>query len=92
MNSKDELASLAVGFALGAAVGAVIGLLYAPGPGSGARELMREKLGGEASPFRRMLFNLKWITMSPRERYSYLWAHGGSLHDWRPHHDLAETD
>ena len=28
----------------------------------------------------KILFRLRWLTLSPRERYVYLWARGGSLH------------
>jgi hypothetical protein len=28
---------------------------------------------------KRFLFSIKWITMSQRKRYAYLWARGGSL-------------
>ena len=90
MTNRDELANVAIGFLAGAAVGVVIGMLYAPEEGSEAREQMRDKLDVVVSPLKRLLFNLKWLTMSPRERYSYLWAHGGSLHDWRPQYDVAE--
>jgi hypothetical protein len=28
---------------------------------------------------RKALFRLTWLTMSPRQRYLYLWERGGSL-------------
>jgi hypothetical protein len=28
---------------------------------------------------KKVMFRIKWLTMSPRQRYSYLWARGGSL-------------
>lgn len=28
---------------------------------------------------KRLLFRIRWATMSQRKRYAYLWARGGSL-------------
>jgi hypothetical protein len=28
---------------------------------------------------KKVLFRIRWLTMSPRRRYAYLWARGGSL-------------
>ncbi len=28
---------------------------------------------------KKILFRIKWLTMSPREQYIYLWNRGGSL-------------
>ncbi len=28
---------------------------------------------------KKILFRFRWLTMSPRERYAYLWVRGGSL-------------
>ena len=33
---------------------------------------------------KKMMFRVKWLIMSPRQRYAYLWARGGSLN-----HQLA---
>ena len=92
MGNRELISDFAIGFLIGTAVGAVVGLLYAPEPGGEAREAVKERLKGITSPFERILFNLKWMLMSPKERYSYLWSHGGSLHDWSPHYNLSEPE
>jgi len=28
---------------------------------------------------KKILFRVRWLAMSPRQRYAYLWARGGSL-------------
>ncbi len=76
MSNKE----MVIGFAIGLGIGAFIGLLYAPEPGKEARQLLREKA---ADAIKRLMFNLKWIIMSPRDRYMYLWNRSGSLREWR---------
>ena len=74
---------LAFGLALGFSVGVVIGLLCAPESGEEARQQLKEKTEGLAETVNKLIFNLKWLIMSPRERYTYLWNRGGSLRELR---------
>lgn len=30
------------------------------------------------SSVKKLVFRVKWLTMSPRQRYAYLWARGGA--------------
>jgi len=87
MCSKNQISGLAAGLVVGAAAGTLVGILFAPEPGSEAREMVKDRLNFLAAPCKKLLFDLKWMTMSPREKYSYFWAHGGSLHDWRAEHE-----
>jgi len=75
MSTKGML----LGFALGLSVGAVVGLLYAPKSGEETRQTICDKTTVACS---KLKFNLYWLLMSPRERYRYLWNHGGSLRRW----------
>ena len=58
-------AGFAVSFIVGAAIGVAIALFYAPRPGRETREHLGERV--------------RWITMSPLEKYAYLWERGGSI-------------
>jgi hypothetical protein len=79
--------NVVIGFALGLGIGAAVGLLYAPESGEEARQLLREKA---ADAIRRFMFNLRWIVMSPRDRYAYLWHHSGSLREWRKGYAMSK--
>ena len=83
MSNKNAATSFIIGLTAGVALGAVIGLIYAPESGEDARKLLRGKAEVIVNPFKKLMFNLGWMIMSPREKYEYLWTHGGSLHDWR---------
>lgn len=86
MNKQE----LAIGFAIGLGIGAIIGILYAPRSGEETRELVSESTEGLAGVINKLIFNLKWMTMSPRERYVYLWNRGGSLRELRKERASSE--
>jgi len=68
MSGKHIGAGFTVSFIVGAAIGVAMGLLYAPRPGRETREHLGERV--------------RWITMSPHEKYAYLWERGGSIGEW----------
>ena len=72
--------NMALGFAIGLGIGAIVALLYAPGSGEENRQLIKSK---SANMTKRLKFNLKWMLMTPRERYLFLWNRGGSLRNWQ---------
>ena len=74
MHSKDGGTDFAVGFMLGAVVGLAIGFLYAPRPVEETRRILEEKAEEVANPIKKILFRLRWLTMSAGARYAYLWA------------------
>jgi gas vesicle protein len=85
MSKKD----IAIGFAIGFGIGTIIGLLYAPESGEETRQLLKEKTEGVMN---KLIFNLKWLIMSPRERYLYFWNRGGSLRELRQESASFEPD
>ena len=82
--------NLAIGFAVGLGIGAIFGLLYAPESGEEARRTIRGKTEVIAGAINKLMFRLRWIIMSPREKYLYLWNHGGSLREWREEYRITE--
>ncbi|MFC2068678.1 YtxH domain-containing protein [Chloroflexota bacterium] len=54
-----------IGLIIGAAAGILMGLIYTPRSGNRTRKLLKEKV--------------RWMIMSPSERYAYLLARGGFL-------------
>ncbi|MFC1942692.1 YtxH domain-containing protein [Chloroflexota bacterium] len=82
--------NIAIGLALGLGVGTIIGLLYAPESGEEVRKVIRGKTDTITDSIGKLMFKLRWITMSPRERYLYHWNHGGSLRDWPDESKTAE--
>ena len=80
MSNKALVSSLASGFVIGIAIGTAVGQMYAPESGEDARKIWGEKAG---AVIKKAMFNLRWMMLSPREKYTYLWKHGGSLHEWR---------
>ena len=90
MSNKGLVSSFTIGFIVGTAIGTAIGLIYAPESGEDARKMWREKTEAVINPFKKAMFNLKWMMMSPRERYTYLWDHGGSLHEWRRQYKMLD--
>ena len=90
MSSRNLASGLAVGFVLGTAIELAVGLLYAPRPGEETRRILRDKAEEAFNPIKKTLFRLRWMTMSLRERYSYLWAKGGSLREWRGQYATPE--
>jgi gas vesicle protein len=76
MSSKN----MALGLAIGLGIGAIVGLLYAPGSGEENRQLIKSK---SANAMKRLKYNLRWMLMTPRERYLFLWNRGGSLRNWQ---------
>ncbi len=83
---SNRISNFAVGVILGATIGMTLGSLCAPRPGEDTRKRFEEKLLEAAG---RLLFNLRWMLMTPKERYTYLWSRGGSLHDWRYHYQVS---
>ena len=84
MSQRSFATNFAVGFLIGTTVGAVLSLLYTPEPGEEARKALRKRIDAViVSPASKIIHNLRWMIMSPRDKYSYLWTHGGSLREWR---------
>ena len=77
---SSESTKFAVGFAIGAAIGLALSFLYAPQGAPETRKKFEEKILDLAA---RALFNLRWLVMTPRERYVFLLHRAGSLRDWR---------
>lgn len=84
--------SLVIGLAVGLGIGAIIGLLYAPESGEDSRRWLRGKTQIMADALGKLMFNLKWLLMSPRERYLYLWHRGGSLRELRQEHVMPAPE
>ena len=59
--------SFTIGFIIGAAVAIALGFMFAPRAGKQTREWLSDRL--------------RWLIMSPREKYRYLWSKSGSLRD-----------
>lgn len=76
-----------VGFAIGLGIGAVVGLLYAPKSGEETRQLLKTK---SSDAVKKMKTNVRWLLMTPRERYLSLWNRGGSLREWRKGHAASK--
>jgi hypothetical protein len=87
MNNKD----VAIGFAVGIGIGAVLGVLLAPQSGEETRRMLAERTEGLGSNFDKLMFNLRWLVMTPRERYAHLWKHGGSLRELRKEQEYAKN-
>ncbi len=80
-------------FGLGLAIGAVLGItaatIYSPKEIRETGKVVEEKILSLAA---RVMSNIRWLMMTPRERYTFLWQRGGSLRDWRtqyPHPQSA---
>jgi gas vesicle protein len=86
MNNKD----VAIGFAVGLGIGAILGVVLAPQSGEETRQMLAEKTEDFSSNFDKLMFNLRWLVMTPRERYAHLWKHGGSLRELRKDQECAK--
>ncbi|MDD4859335.1 MAG: YtxH domain-containing protein [Dehalococcoidales bacterium] len=76
-----------IGLAIGAVAGIVAASFYSPKQLQETKKIVEEKLLDGAA---KLLFHVRWLTMTPRERYTFLWQRGGSLHDWRTQYHAPE--
>lgn len=77
---SSKMGYFTLGLAIGAALGFTVEYLYAPERTQDTRKRLADKALGLAA---KALFQLRWLTMTPRERYTFLLHRGGSLREWR---------
>ncbi|MDD5127307.1 MAG: hypothetical protein PHR43_04325 [Dehalococcoidales bacterium] len=84
---SNRMSYFGIGLVAGAVLGITAAALCSPQQMRKAGEVVEDKLLGCAA---RVLNELQWWTMTPRERYAAVLRKSGSLHEWRTQYHNPE--